>query len=123
MSKQKAITQWLKQCPILSSLWNISAYEQAGANVIIPSGTSLKRNTRESLDVSGYYEADFIPLPSVYEEYQINCYRTIVNNDNDFNTLNFEDVEKVIDWVTEQDDCENFPLISGKDNDIKKFPL
>ena len=35
----------------------------------------------------------------------------LFNNQN----INFEDVEKVIDWVTEQDDCENFPLISGKE--------
>ena len=102
------------QCPQLSSLWNISAYEQDGANVIMPTGTSYRRNITESIGVDGWYEATLTPLPSIYEEYQINCYKTIVNNDNDFNTLNFEDVEKVIDWITEQDEKQNFPQISGR---------
>ena len=114
MSKQKAITEWLKQCPLLSSLWNISAYEQDGANVILPTGTSYRRNITDRLGVDGSYEADIIPLPSVYEEYQINCYRTIYENDNDFNALNYEDVEKVIEWITEQDERGNFPQINGK---------
>ena len=102
------------QCPQLSSLWNISAYEQDGANVIMPTGTSYRRNITEGIGVDGWYEATLTPLPSIYEEYQINCYKTIVNNDNDFNTLNFEDVEKVIDWITEQDEKQNFPQISGR---------
>lgn len=114
MSKQKALTEWLMQCPQLNSLWNISAYEQDGANVIMPTSTSYRRNMTESVDANGYYEAEITPLPSIYEEYQINCYKTIVNNDNDFNTLNFEDVEKVIQWITEQDELQNFPQISGQ---------
>lgn len=114
LSKQTAIAAWLKQCPELNSLWNISAYEQDGANVIIPAGTSYRRKLNERLNAVGGYEADIIPLPSVYEEYQINCYRTIVDNDNDFNTLNFEDVEKVIEWITEQDESGNFPQIDNK---------
>ena len=115
MSKQTTITQWLKQCPILNELWNISAYEQDGANVIIPTGTSYRRNlTNEHIDVCGGYEADIVPMPSVYEEYQINCYRTIAENNNDFNTLNFEDVENVIEWITEQDESGNFPQIKDR---------
>lgn len=115
MSKQKALTQWLKRCPILNELWNISAYEQDGANVIIPTGTSYRRRfENEIMDVCGSYEADVVPMPSVYEEYQINCYRTIFENDNDFNTLKYEDVEKVIEWITEQDESGNFPQIENR---------
>lgn len=114
MSKQKAITDWLIQCPELSTLWNISAYEQDGANVIVPAGTSYRREFNDNLSVDGWYEADFIPLPSVYEEYQINCYRTLVANDNDFNALTFEQVEKVIEWITQQDEKEKFPEINNK---------
>ena len=109
MSKLTVLTEWLKQCPILESLWNISAYEQDGANVIIPTSSSYRRDFKDEINVAGDYEAEIVPLPSVYEEYQINCYRTIVENDNDFNTLKFGDVEKVIEWITEQDENENFP--------------
>ena len=114
MSKQRAITQWLMQCPILQTVWNISAYEQDGANVIIPAGTSYRRDINDSVNVNGDYAAEVVPLPSVYEEYQINCYRTIVENDNEFNALNFEDVEGVIEWITEQDEAGNFPDINNR---------
>ena len=114
MSKQTAIIEWLKQCPQLNSLWNISAYEQDGANVIIPTSTSARREINDELDVTGYYECDIKPLPSVYEEYQINCYRVLAENNNEFNTLNYEDVEKVIEWITEQDEKQTFPIIEGK---------
>ena len=115
MSKQTAIIQWLQRCPQLNLVWNISAEEADGANVLLPTSTSYRRNLEnEYVDVCGNYEADVVPLPSVYEEYQINCYRPIVENNNDFNTLNYEDVEKVIDWITEQDEAENFPQINNK---------
>lgn len=123
MSKQTAITEWLKQCPILESLWNISAYEQDGANVIIPTSTSYTRNINESLGTDGSYEADIIPLPSVYEEYQINCYKTIVENDNSFNALKFEEVESVVEWITEQDEIGNFPNINRTVIAVESFPF
>jgi hypothetical protein len=68
----------------------------------------------DRLGVDGYYEAEIVPLPSVYEEYQINCYRTIVENNNEFNALNFEGVEDVVEWITEQDENGNFPQIDNK---------
>lgn len=123
MSKQRAITEWLKQCPELNTLWNISAYEDEGANVIIPTGTSYRRNFEESLFVDGSYEGRITPLPSIYEEYQINCYRTIVENDNDFNALKYEDVEKVVEWITEQDEKENFPNINKNVIAVECFPF
>lgn len=115
MSKQTAIIQWLQGCPQLNLVWNISAEEADGANVILPTSTSYRRNLKNELvDVCGNYEANVVPLPSVYEEYQINCYRTVFENNNDINILNYEDVEKVIDWITEQDESGNFPQIKGK---------
>lgn len=102
------------QCPLLQTLWNISAEEQDGANVILPTGTSNRRNINDRIGVDGWYECEIQPLPNVYEEYQINCYKTVVANDNEFNTLNFEDVEKVIEWVAEQDELGNFPELNNK---------
>ena len=114
MGKTEAITSWLMQCPELSALWNISAEMMDGANILLPSGTSERRYVDESLDVTGWYEANIDPLPSVYEEFQVNCYKSFVNNDNSYNAMKFEDVEKVIEWVQEQDEKQNFPEIEGK---------
>jgi hypothetical protein len=111
MSKQKAITEWLMQCPMLSNVWNISAEEQDGANVVVPVGASEMRQINDRVDACGCYEAEIVPFPSVYEEYQINCFRTIVANDNDFNTLKFDEVEEVINWIISKDENGDFPQI------------
>lgn len=113
-SKQQNITDWLMQCPQLAELWNISAEEQDGANIIIPSGSSARRNITDHIDVAGYYEADIVPLPSVYEEYQLNCYKSMHNNANDYNVMKLEEVESVIDWINEQDKEQSFPTMLGK---------
>ena len=114
MGKTKAITDWLMQCPELCALWNISAEETDGANVILPSGTSYRRNIDDRIDITGVYEADITPLPSVYEEFQINCYKAFTNNNNEYNVMNFEDVEKVIEWIQSMDEAQSFPDIDGK---------
>lgn len=114
MSKISSLTEWLMQCPQLSALWNISAELSDGANILIPSGTSEMRYVNDSLDVINYYEANIVPLPSVYEEFQVNCYKSFVNNDNSYNVMNYDDVEKVIEWVREQDEKENFPVLEGE---------
>ncbi len=53
MSKQTIITEWLMNCPQLASLYNISAQEQDGANVIFPVGTSRRRDITDVIDVTG----------------------------------------------------------------------
>lgn len=123
MSKQKAITEWLMQCPSLQSVWNISAEEQDGANVIVPASTSYRRELNDRMNVDGSYEADIIPSASVYEEYQINCYRTVIGNDNEFNALKFDEVEAVIEWITEQDETGNFPDINKTMVAVECFPF
>lgn len=123
MSKQTIITNWLKQCPVLGTLWNISAYEQDGANVIIPTGTSYRRNLVEKIGADGWYEAEYRPLPTIYEEYQINCYRTIIEDNNEFNALKYDEVEDIIAWITEQDENENFPNVSGNVIGVECFPF
>ena len=123
MSKQRAITKWLLQCSALRNVWNISAEEQDGANVLLPAGTSYRRNISDKIDAVGYYEADIVPLPSVYEEYQINCYRTLNANDNEYNALTYEEVEDVINWIAEQDEVGNFPQINKTMVAAECFPF
>ena len=114
MGKFQNIADWLTNCPQLATLWNISAEETDGTNVILPAGTSQRRNISDTFDVAGFYNADIKPLPSVYEEYQINCYKYFTNNDNAFNVLKIDEVEAVIDWIHKQDERQNFPKITGK---------
>jgi len=114
MSKQTIITEWLMNCPQLASLYNISAQEQDGANVIFPVGTSRRRDITDVIDVTGCYSADIAPTASVYEEYQINCYKYLADSDNTYNVMRTEEVEAVIDWINNQDEIQNFPDIEGK---------
>ncbi len=114
MSKQTSITEWLMNCPELASLYNISAEEQDGANIIFPIGSSTRRSISDTVDVTGGYEANIMPSASVYEEYQINCYKYLANSDNAYNVMRIEEAEAVIDWINEQDEKQSFPDMNGK---------
>ena len=114
MSRQQEVMQWLNECPQLAELWSISAKECDGANIIFPIGTSQRRTIRDSIDITGCYCAEITPTASVYEEYQINCYKDVVNNDNPFNALKLEEAENVIEWVTAQDEAMHFPQLTDK---------
>ena len=124
MSKQKNITDWLIQCPQLATLYNIAAEQSDGINIIFPSGTGQRRNISDCVDITGYYEADIKPLPSVYEEYQINCYKALANSDNEYNVMKIEEVENVINWIIQQDEAQNFPDIGAeKVVAVEPFPF
>lgn len=114
MSKFQEIANWLSRCPQLATLWNISAEPVNGANVILPFSTSQRRNIEDFIDVTGAYNADINPIPSVYEEYQINCYREFAENQNDLNALSVDDVQAVCDWIIAQDEEGNLPKLTGK---------
>ena len=114
MSKYDEIFDYLSQCPQLSSLWGIYAEEINGANVILPQGTSSRRTMTDFIDNTGCYNADIRPLPSVYEDYHINCYRDVAPNENALNALTLDDVQAICDWIVEQDETGNLPNITGK---------
>jgi len=111
--KYNDIFKWLLQCPQLSELWQIYATMKDGANVILPFGTSERRRLTDYIDNVGGYNAEIKPTASVYEEYQINCYRDVVADENDYNVLKIEDVQAICDWIIEQDESGNLPEIEG----------
>lgn len=123
MNRQSKIASWLMGCPQLASLWSIAAEEQDGANIIFPIGSSMRRNINDRTDITGGYEADIVPLPSVYEEYQINCYKNYTNNADEWNIMKLEEVEKVIDWINAQDEALNFPDIGENIVSVETFPF
>lgn len=114
MSKYTEITEWLARCPQLATLWNISAEQTAGANVLLPQGASTRRTMTERTDITGAYDCDITPTSSVYEDYQINCYRQFAANANEYNIMNLDDVQAVCDWIIERDEALDFPAVTGR---------
>lgn len=119
MSKYSEIFNYMRACPSLADLWSIGATEKADTAVILPQGASPATQYQESLDVLGNYEAVIEPYPSVYEDYQINCFKFYDVNDSsqpsaNINVMSLEEVQAVCDWVYEQNENENFPTITDK---------
>lgn len=115
MSKYQEIFDWLKTCPIFfNRLYFASAEANEGDNVVLPFGTSERRILSDNYDVDGYYCGTITPLPSVYEEYQIQCYRYISAEQNELNIMTLDEVQEVCDWICEQDEIGNFPYIKNK---------
>lgn len=115
MSKYREIFDWLKTCPTFySRLSFASADMNDGDNVVLPFGTSARRSLDDFIDTDGYYNGEIKPLPSVYEEYQVQCFRYINPEQDDLNIMTLDEVQAVCDWVCEQDEIGNFPDITGK---------
>lgn len=119
MSKYVNLVNYFKTCPQLKSLWSIAATEDRGVNVILPQGASPAVQYSEDVDVNDTYECTIEPYLSVYEDFQINCYKWYDVNDTsspekNVNILSYDEVQAVCDWVREQDENNNFPDIGEK---------
>lgn len=124
MSKNKAIFEWLKTCPTFAERLSFSGAEKNdGANVVLPFGSSSRRTLDDYIDVDGYYCGDIKPLPSVYEEYQVQCYRYVGTEENDYNIMTLDDVQAVCDWIVEQDEKQNFPEIGKSVIAVEPLPF
>ena len=111
-----AIFEYLKQCPILTDLWSIAANEDIGVKVVLPQGTSPAVMYKEAFDVNGDYYCEIVPYPSIYEDYQINCFSLYDAGDSsepeyNVNVLSYEEAERICKWVNAQNDIRNFPDI------------
>lgn len=118
ISKISEFFEYLRQCPQLSNLWSIGATEDIDVRVIFPQGASAVYQYQERVDTLGGYECDIVPYPSVYEDYQINCYTVYDNADSsepsqNVNVLKFDDVQAICDWVMSQNESGNLPQLSG----------
>lgn len=116
MNKYANLFEYFRQCPFLSDLLSIAAESEAGNKVILPQGASQRRQYRESFDAVGAYQCDIIPYPSLFEDFQINCYlpydvRDKKRPQENTNVLNYNEVSSVCEWVREQDNKGVFPDI------------
>ena len=113
MAKYANLFNYFRQCPYLENLMSIAAESEQGNTVILPQGASPAVTYEdESFDTLGNYSCQIIPYPSVYEDFQINCYEWYDVNDNNppqfnGNVLTYEDVCGVCKWIEEQDQKEN----------------
>lgn len=116
MDRYAKLFSYFRQCPALSGLWSVAAVEDLGVKVILPSGGSSAMQYNDRIDITGTYVCDIIPYPSLYEDYQINCYMWYDENDNNppaknDNVLTLEEVQSICDWIQEQNRLRNFPQI------------
>lgn len=128
MSKYVRLFDFLRQCPELSDLWSIAATEDIGKRVILPQGASPTVQYRESIDTVGSYQCEVIPYPSIYEDFQINCYEWYDVKDgstpeHNENVLSLEAVESICRWVAEQNEARNFPDIGERVVSIECNPF
>lgn len=106
--------EWFRGCPELSELLTVAATENEGVNVIFPLGASEVRRINEYTNVNNEYVCEIIPYESVYEEFQINCYRAYDVRDEtapaqNVNVLTLSEVSRVCEWIKNKDEREEFP--------------
>lgn len=128
MSKYAKIFEYFRRCPELSDLWSIAATEDIGKRVILPQGASPAAQYQERIDALGGYNCEIVPYPSVYEDFQINCYEWYDVKDGSAperneNVLSLEAVQRICDWVKEQNDSNNFPDIGERVVSIECNPF
>ena len=128
MSKYANLVNYFRECPQLKNLWSIAATEDRGVNVILPQGASPASRYSESVDVDGIYGCEIEPYLSVYEDFQINCYKWYDVNDSSLpeknvNVLSYDEVQSICDWVREQNENNNFPNIGEKVISIECEPF
>jgi hypothetical protein len=128
MNKYAKIFEYFRQCPELADLWSIAATEEIGKRVILPQGASPAVQYQEFFDSVGNYNCEIVPYPSVYEDFQINCYEWYDVKDgsapeHNENVLSLEAVQSICDWVAEQNSKNNFPNIEEKIISIECNPF
>lgn len=109
-------------------MWSIAATEDIGKRVILPQGASPAVAYQDFVDNVGNYNCEIIPYPSVYEDFQINCYEWYDVKDGsepryNENVLSLETVESICEWIAEQNDLGNFPDIDEQVVSIECNPF
>ena len=116
MDKYANLFNYFRQCPYLKNLMSIASESNKGQTVILPQGASPVVQYQERFDALGGYECTIEPYPSIYEDFQINCYEWYDVNDTNppqfnENVLTYQEVVDVCDWVKTQNEANNFPDI------------
>lgn len=128
MIRYTDLFEYFRQCPYLSNLKSIAGDSNIGSSVILPNGSSEVVEHVERVDNLGNYCDDIVPFPSVYQDFQINCYEYYDVKDTNppqynSNVLTLEEVQGICEWVEEQDNNNNFPNVGEQIVSIECFPF
>lgn len=128
MTKYANLFEYFRQCPYLKNLMSIAAESEQGNTVILPQGASPAEEVIDGFDVLGNYFCETRRYPSIFEDFQINCYEWYDVNDtnppaNNVNVLTYEEVVSVCEWVEQQNRLKNFPDIGETIISIKCEPF
>ena len=119
MSEITEIFDYLRECPQLKNLFSIAATSEIGVKVVLPLGASPTVEYEEIIDALGNYSCDVVPYPSVYKDFEINCFKNFDAQDssapaNNLNVMSYDDVQAVCDWIEIQNQKRNLPKITNK---------
>lgn len=128
MDKYAILFEYFRRCPQLQQMMSIAAQAEEDNTVILPQGASPAVQYLEKFDVNDCYECVIEPYPSVYEDFQINCYRLYDVNDTsaprfNVNVLTYQEVCEVCNWIKSQNKANNFPEIGEKIVSIECNPF
>lgn len=128
MNEYGVLFEYFRQCSYLADMMSIAAESEIGNKVILSQGASPTGQWVEQIDMLGGYQGEFTPYPSVYEDFQINCYVYYDVNDTTLprynsNVLTYEEVCGVCEWIKEQNEKGNFPEIGEKIISIECNPF
>lgn len=126
--KYGILFDYFRKCPYLKDLMSIASKDDRGKTVILPQGASPVVQYQERTFVDGGYECVIEPYPSIYEDFQINCYEWYDVKDSNppesnENVLTYQEVCGVCDWIREQNEKMNFPDIEEKIVSIECNPF
>ena len=119
MSKISTLFEYMRQCPQLNNLWSIFGEIEKGSQIIFPRGSSpIYAAENEGWDVTGEYVGTLAPYPSIFEDFQIDMIQRVDPNDDrntadNINIVSYDEVERVCNWLLEQNAKRNLPKIEG----------
>lgn len=116
MIDYKNLFDYFRQCPFLANLMSIATESKIGTNVILPLSGSPTEQVEENIDVIGNRIRRITPYPTIYQDFQINCYVYYDTKDNNppqynSNILTYEEVCGVCDWISNHNANKIFPDI------------
>lgn len=124
-----SLFEYFKQCPELRQILPIAGEADAGSTIILPQGASnANRIQNEKLDVNGFYSCEIVPELSLYEDFQINCFRRYDSKDtsepiSNLNVLTYDEVCNICRWIKHQNDMNIFPNIGHKVISVECIPF
>lgn len=113
MNDFQNIYEWLKACPKLERLWAMSSELKDKENVLQPNSSANMYSVDTAPYADGGTRYIFKKTKPYFFDVDIICYRTFYAEYNPENVATQNDVQEVCDWIVEQQNNENYPLLKN----------